>query len=87
MPIYIQKPREIVSSAASLGRGEIAYLAGNVAPVMLAAQLLQMLPEKSAHADDSVGHPLDLPKPLLVQSSVVENGGGNASAMDRGVGV
>jgi hypothetical protein len=50
-----------------------------VAPVVLAAQLLQVLFEKRTHGDDA--------QPLLVQRGVVQDLGGNTSTVDRGVGV
>lgn len=39
------------------------------------------------HADDAVGHTLDLSLPLRVEGLVAEDGAGNASAMGRRVGV
>lgn len=67
--------------------GEHADLAGNVGPVVLAAELLQVLAEQGAHLNDAVSHALDLTEPLLVQLRVVHNGGGNAGTVDGGVGV
>jgi hypothetical protein len=64
-----------------------AYLAGDVGPVVLAAQFLEVLLQQSAHFDDAVGHALDLAQPLLVEFSVVQDGGGNASAVDGRVRV
>ena len=69
------------------GVGEHTNLAGNVAPVVLATELLEVLLQQSTHLDDAVGHALDLAKPLLVQCRVVQNGAGDASTMDRWVGV
>jgi hypothetical protein len=62
-------------------------LRGDVAPVVLAAKLLEVLLEKSAHADDTIGHALDLAEPLLVEGRVVEDFGCNACAVDWWVGV
>lgn len=56
-------------------------------PVVLAAQLLEILFEESAHGDDTIGHVLDLAQPLLVQGRVVKNLGCNASTVNRWVGV
>ena len=56
-------------------------------PVVLAAELLQVLAEESAHLDDAVGHALDLTEPLLVQGGVVHDGGGDAGTVDGRVGV
>lgn len=67
--------------------GEHANLAGDVGPVVLGAELLEVLLEEGTHGDDSVGHALDLTQPLLVQLGVAEDLGGNAGAVDGGVGV
>jgi hypothetical protein len=53
-----------------------------VAPVVLAAELLEVLLEESTHGDDAVGHALDLTKPLLVQRRIVEDLRGDASTVD-----
>jgi DNA repair protein RadC len=42
-----------------------------VAPVVLAAELLEVLLEKGTHGNDAVSHALDLTKPLLVERRVV----------------
>lgn len=67
--------------------GEHADLGGDVAPVVLAAELLKVLLEEGAHGDDAVSHALDLAEPLLVQSRVVQDLGSDAGTVDRGVGV
>lgn len=67
--------------------GEHANLASDVGPVVLGAELLEVLLEEGTHGDDSVGHALDLTQPLLVQLGVAEDLGGNAGAVDGGVGV
>jgi hypothetical protein len=67
--------------------GEHANLAGDVAPVVLAAKLLKVLLEQSTHLDDAVSHLLDLQEPLLVQSGVVQDLGSNAGTVDGRVGV
>lgn len=69
------------------GVGEHADLAGDVAPVVLAAKLLEVVLEQGAHLDDAVGHALDLTQPLLVERRVVEDGAGDAGAVHRRVGV
>jgi hypothetical protein len=69
------------------GVGEHADLRCDVAPIVLAAELLEVLLEQSAHGDDAVGHALDLTEPLLVQRGVVENLGRDAGTVDRGVRV
>ena len=69
------------------GVGEHADLAGDVAPVVLAAELLEVLLEQGAHLDDAVGHLLDLAEPLLVQGGRVEDLGRDAGAVDGRVGV
>lgn len=67
--------------------GEHADLASDVGPVVLAAELLQVLAKQRAHLNDAVSHALNLAKPLLVQLGVVHNGRGNAGAVDGGVRV
>lgn len=44
-----------------------------MAPIMLATELLQVLPQESTHFDYPVSHTFDLTKPLLVQAGVVQN--------------
>lgn len=63
------------------------YLAGDVGPVVLAAELLEVGAEGRAHLNDAVSHALDLTEPLLVQSGVVHDGGSDASTVDGRVGV
>lgn len=65
----------------------MAYLVGDVAPVLLASELLQVLLQKSSHLDDTVSHALDFTEPLLVELGVVHDGRGNAGAVDWGVRV
>lgn len=67
--------------------GEHADLAGDVGPVVLGAERLELLLEKRAHGDDAVSHALDLAEPLLVEGRVVEDLSRNTGAVDRGVGV
>jgi hypothetical protein len=66
---------------------EHADLAGDVAPVVLAAKLLEVVLEQGAHLDDAVGHALDFAEPLLVERGVVQDGAGDAGAVDGRVGV
>jgi hypothetical protein len=66
---------------------EHADLAGDVAPVVLAAKLLEVVLEQGAHLNDAVGHALDLTQPLLVEGGVVQNGAGDAGAVNGRVGV
>ena len=56
-------------------------------PVVLAANVFEVLLQQSAHGDDAIGHALDFAKPLLVQLRVVEDLGGDARAVHGGVGV
>lgn len=63
------------------------YLASDVRPVVLAAELLQVLLKKGTHLNDTVSHALDLTQPLLVQLGVVHDGRGNTGTVDRGVRV
>lgn len=64
-----------------------SHLAGDVGPVVLAAELLKVGAEKSAHLNDAASHALDLTEPLLVKSRVIHNGGGDTGAVDGRVGV
>ena len=66
---------------------EHANLVGDVAPVVLAAELLKVVLEEGAHCDDTISHVLDLPEPLLVQCRVVEDLRRDAGTVDRRVGV
>ena len=56
-------------------------------PIVLAAQLFEVLAEKSTHLNNTIGHTLDLTEPLLLQLGVVEDGRGDTSAVDWRVGV
>ena len=67
--------------------GEHANLAGDMAPVVFATKLLEVLLEESTHGDDAVSHALDLAQPLLVEFRVVQNGGSNTGTVDGRVGV
>ena len=69
------------------GVGEHADLASDMAPVVLAAELLEVVLEQGAHLDNAVGHALDLTQPLLVEGGVVQDGAGDAGAVDGRVGV
>lgn len=69
------------------GVGEHANLAGDVGPVVLTAELLEVLAQESAHLDDTVSHALDLAEPLLVQRGIVHDCRGDAGTVDGWVGV
>lgn len=56
-------------------------------PIVAAAGLLERVDEHSAHQDDAISHALHLLAPLSVQSSVVQNNGHNASAMNGRIAV
>jgi len=58
-----------------------------VTPILLAAQLLQVLLQQRTHLDDPVRHALDFAEPLLVERGVVEDLGCDARPVNRGVGV
>lgn len=66
---------------------EHADLRGDVAPVVLASELLKVLLEQSTHGDDAVSHILDLAEPLLVEGGVVQDLGSDTGTVNRGVGV
>lgn len=59
----------------------------DVAPVVLAAELLQVLLQERTHGDNAVSHVLDLAQPLLVELGVVQDLRSNAGAVDGRVGV
>lgn len=91
-PVYANIPicPKVSATATRLqhrGYTEASHLAGDVGPVMLAAQLLQVLLQQGTHLDDAVRHALDLAQPLLVQLRVVQDGGRDARAVDGRVGV
>lgn len=69
------------------GVGEHADLVGDVRPVVLGAEGLELLAEEGAHGDDAVSHLLDLALPLVVELGVVEDLGRKAGAVDGRVGV
>lgn len=66
---------------------EHANLAGNMRPVVLRAELLQVVLEQGTHLDDAVGHALDLSQPLLIELWVVQDLSRDASTVDGGVRV
>lgn len=55
-------------------KGEHADLVGDMRPIVLATELLEVVLEESTHGDDAVCHILDLTEPLLVQGRVVKDG-------------
>lgn len=83
--VLLGQSRHLLGGEPSVG--EHADLAGDVGPVVLGAELLEVVLEERAHLDDAVGHALDLTKPLLVQLGVVEDLGGDARTVHGGVGV
>jgi hypothetical protein len=66
---------------------EGANLVSDMAPVMLAAEILQVLLQECSHLDDAFCHSLDFDEPLFVQGGVVQDLGCNAGAVDGRVGV
>ena len=66
---------------------EHTNLGCDVAPVVLAAELLEVLLEESAHGDDAVGHALDLTEPLLVEGRIVQDLRSDAGTVNGRVGV
>lgn len=54
---------------------------------MLTTQSLEVLLEKTAHLNDTVSHALDFAQPLLLELGIVQDGGRDAGAVDRRVGV
>jgi hypothetical protein len=51
----------------------VTDLTGDVVPLMLAAEVFEILFEQRSHFDDSVGHALNLPQPLAVPTFVIED--------------
>ena len=66
---------------------EHANLRRDVAPVVFASKLLEILFQQGTHGDDAVRHVLDLAQPLLVQRRVVQDLGSDSSAVNRRIGV
>lgn len=58
-----------------------------MAPIMLTAQLLEVLFQESSHTDDPVSHTLDFSQPLLFEIRVVQDLRGNPGAVHRWIGV
>lgn len=56
-------------------------------PVVLAAEVLQVLLQQSTHADDAVRHSFDFSEPLLVQVGVVQDLGRDPGAVNGRVRV
>jgi hypothetical protein len=83
--VLLSQLRHLLGGQA--GVREHADLAGDVAPVVLAAQLLEVVLEQGAHLDDAVRHALDFAQPLLVQRGVVQDRAGDACAVHGRVGV
>jgi len=52
---------------------------------VLAAQVFEVLLEKSSHLDDAICHTLDFSKPLLIELWTVQDLRSNASTVDRRV--
>ena len=63
------------------------YLIGNMVPITLASQVLEILLQKRSHLDYTISHSLYLTKPLFVQGRVVQDLGGDSGTMDWRVGV
>lgn len=68
-------------------KGNITYLASNMAPIVLTPQRLQILLKERTHLDNAISHALHFTKPLLVERRVVEDCRGNAGAVDGWAGV
>lgn len=58
-----------------------------MAPIMLAAQRLEVLLKECTHFDNAISHALHFSKPLLVELRIIEDRRGNAGAMDGRIGV
>ena len=62
-------------------------LIGDMVPVVLAAKAFKVFFEQGSHFNDSIGHTLDFPEPLMVPALVVEDFRCNACTVDRWVRV
>jgi len=51
----------------------MSYLVCDVAPVMLATQILEVLLEQCSHINDTICHALHFTEPLLVQGRIVKD--------------
>ena len=58
-----------------------------MAPIMLAAQVLEVHLQKGTHADNAIRHSLDFSEPLLVKARVVQDLGSDPSTVNWRVGV
>lgn len=62
-----------LSDRQGAGVQTVSYLRSDVAPVVLAAKLLEVFFQQRPHADDSVCHALDLAQPLFIQRGVIQD--------------
>jgi hypothetical protein len=62
-------------------------LTGDVVPVMLAAQTLEVFFQQGSHLNNPICHALDLPQPLTISALVVENLRRDTCTVYRRVGV
>lgn len=56
-------------------------------PIMLTAEGLKILLQESPHSDNAFRHFLDLTKPLLIKSRVIEDLGRNSGTVHWRVGI
>lgn len=66
---------------------EHANLVDDVIPVLLGAQLYEVILQQAANIDDAIGHRLHILQPLGAQVLAVQDLGRNPSPMNGGIGV
>ena len=90
-PVYANMPilqgQYCYTSGCSSSHGYSTNLRGDVAPVMLAAQVFQVLFQERSHFDDTLSHSLHFSEPLLVEVRAVQYLCSDASTVDRRIGV
>ena len=83
--VLLAKLVDLVSAETSVGKH--ADLAGEMAPVVLVAAVLESVSQTSAHLGDTAGHVEQILVPHLGESFVTEDSVDNASTVERRVGV
>ena len=85
---YTAVPKRTLIEAWKWEKGEKrTHLVRDVIPVVLGAQIFEILLEQGTHLDDTIGHALDLAEPLLVELGVAQDLAGDARPVDGRVGV
>lgn len=87
-----EEDAEVLAQARALvcvhaREAEHADLVGDVLPVSLGAETLEILPQSGSDGDDSISHQFYVAKPLSLQIGSAQDGANDASAMNRWVRV